>query len=37
MEIKDYKDLNALNKLLFKIKFSEELNFEEFQMFICSL
>ena len=33
MEIKNYKDLNALNKLLFKIKFSEELSFEEFQMF----
>ena len=33
MEIKGYKDLNALNKLLFKIKFSDNLDFNEFQIF----
>ena len=36
MEIKDYKDLNALNKLLFKIKFSDNLYFKEFQLFAGS-
>ena len=36
MEIKDFKDLNALNKLLFKVKFSEDISFEELQIFAGS-
>ena len=36
MEIKDYKELNALNKLLGKVKFQGDLDFYEFKEFVGS-
>ena len=36
MEIKDFSELNALNKLLGKIKFQEDLDFFEFKEFVNS-
>jgi len=36
MEIKDYNELNALNKLLGKIKFQRNLDFDEFNEFVGS-
>ncbi|MEQ9090124.1 MAG: hypothetical protein RIE52_03495 [Balneola sp.] len=36
MEIKDYKELNALNKLLGKVKFQDDLDFYEFKEFVGS-
>lgn len=36
MEIKDYKELNALNKLLGKVKFQDDLDFFEFKEFASS-
>ena len=36
MEIKDYKELNALNKLLGKVKFQHDLDFYEFKEFVRS-
>tara|TARA_B100000949_G_C14281283_1_gene451959 strand:+ start:1665 stop:2063 length:399 start_codon:yes stop_codon:yes gene_type:complete len=36
MEIKDYKELNALNRLLGKVKFQSDLDFYEFKEFVGS-
>jgi hypothetical protein len=36
MEINDFNELNALNKLLGKIKFQEDLDFIEFKEFVGS-
>lgn len=36
MEITDYKELNALNKLLGKIKYQDDLDFFEFKEFAAS-
>jgi len=36
MEIKDYNELNALNKLLGLIKFQDELDFHDFKEFVGS-
>lgn len=36
MEITKYEELNALNKLLFKVKFSVDLDFNEFRQFADS-
>lgn len=36
MEIKDFGELNALNKLFGKIKFNEDLDFDEFKEFVGS-
>jgi hypothetical protein len=36
MEIKNYNELNALNKLLGKIKFQRNLDFDEFNEFVGS-
>lgn len=36
MEINDFSELNALNKLLGKIKFQEDLDFFEFKEFVGS-
>ena len=36
MEIKDYKELNALNKLLGTVKFQSDLDFCEFKEFVHS-
>lgn len=36
MEIKDEYELNALNKLLSKIKFNDDLDFNEFKEFVGS-
>ncbi|EMS34785.1 hypothetical protein C943_03472 [Mariniradius saccharolyticus AK6] len=36
MEINDYKEINALNKLLGKVKFQSDLDFYEFREFAAS-
>ena len=36
MEIKEYEELNALNKLLGKVKFQDDLDFNEFKEFVGS-
>ncbi|MEQ8533447.1 MAG: hypothetical protein RIB86_16445 [Imperialibacter sp.] len=36
MEIKEFAELNALNKLLSKVKFHKDLDFDEFKDFVSS-
>lgn len=36
MEITDFTELNALNKLLGKVKFHQDVSFEDFEIFVAS-